>query len=88
MKVKLLKALRPFPLTLIGFPPGCARILRTRSTARMHVKCIRDYPVSPPASAGEGALTPTPLPQAGEGSSIRSEPSALMRDLVHLGAAA
>ncbi len=43
MKVKLLKSLRPFPLTLIPSP----------------------------ASAGEGG-----------------EPSALMRDLVHLGAAA
>ncbi len=71
MKAKLLKALRSLPLTLIGFPPGCARILRTRSTARMHVKCIRDNPVSPPANAGE-----------------EGEPSALMRDLVHLGAAA
>ena len=71
MKVKLLKVLRPFSLTLIGFPPGCARILRTRSTARMHVKCIRDNPVLPPASAGEGG-----------------EPSALTRDLVHLGATA
>ncbi|MBI5783171.1 MAG: toprim domain-containing protein, partial [Gammaproteobacteria bacterium] len=32
---------------------------------------------------GEGSLTPTPLPQAGEGSSVRSEPSALARDPVH-----
>ena len=71
MKVKRLMAPRPFPLTLIGFPPGCARILRARSTARMHVKCIRDNPVSPPACAGEGG-----------------EPSALTRDLVHLGATA
>jgi len=60
MKMKLLMALRPFPLTLIPSP----------------------------ALAGEAALTPTPLPQAGEGSSIRSEPSALTRDLVHLEVAA
>ncbi|MBI5783183.1 MAG: cbb3-type cytochrome c oxidase subunit 3 [Gammaproteobacteria bacterium] len=33
-------------------------------------------PLSPP-SRGEGSLTPTPLPLAGEGSSVRSEPSAL-----------
>jgi len=31
MKVKRLMAPRPFPLTLIGFPPGRARILRARS---------------------------------------------------------
>ena len=88
MKVKLLMVLRPFPLTLIVFPPGGAKLRRTRSAARTHVKCVRERPASPPACAGEGALTPTPLPQAGEGSSIRSEPSALTRDLVHLGAAA
>jgi hypothetical protein len=71
MKVKLLKALRPFPLTLIVFPPGCAKLRRTRLAARTHVKCVRERPASPPASAGEGG-----------------EPSALMRDLVHLGATA
>ncbi len=88
MKVKLLIALRSFPVTLIVFPPGCAKLRRTRSAARTHVKCVRERPASPPAGAGEGALTPTPLPQAGEGSFTRSEPSALTRDLVHLGVAA
>src|SRR3990170_7478225 len=35
---------------------------------------------------GEGSLTPTPLPQAGEGSFVISEPSALARVLVYSGA--
>ncbi len=54
MKVKLLIALRPFPLTLIVFPPWCTEIRRTRLAARTHVKCVRERPASPPANAGEG----------------------------------
>ena len=54
MKMKLLMALRPFPLILIVFPPGCAKLRRTRSAARTHVNCVRERPASPPALAGEG----------------------------------
>jgi heme exporter protein C len=37
------------------FPPGREGIIRARSAARMHVKCIRENPASPPAR-GEGEL--------------------------------
>ncbi len=37
----------------LSFLPGRTRIVRTRSAARMHVKCIRENPASPPLT-GEG----------------------------------